>query len=198
MECVSHFKGAWARTAGVDPAVTCKRDWACPGSTGRDFILGCPLASAALGGCWVDCSRWIQPHFTVFATFQACRWSARVTQPVRVNPLWPASWVSAVDKSRNSKSVEVRENWEIYDHRFQLVPVVDALAFGDALVGGDLHLARDCWSAAAERALASAFGMAGGPVPTQGLVLGRGRARVGFLPLEARALVDRGWTWLIR
>ena len=66
--------------------------------------------------------------------------------------------------------------------------MVDALAFGDALVGGDLHLARDCWSAAAERALASAFGMAGGPVPTQRLVLGRGRARVGVSSIGGKSI----------
>ena len=42
---------------------TCEKDWASPGGTRRDFILGCPLAAAALESCWVDCSRWIQPHF---------------------------------------------------------------------------------------------------------------------------------------
>ena len=75
------------------------------GGTRRDFILGCPLATAALGNCWVDSTRWIQPHFSVCATFQAYRWSARVIQPVRVTPLWPASWVSAVDKSRRLQIV---------------------------------------------------------------------------------------------
>ena len=98
------LQGAWARAAGVEPDVTCKRDWACPGGTRRDFILGCPLAAASLGGCWVDCCRWIQPHLSVFASFVASRLSAKVIQPVRVSPLWPAFWVSAVDKSRNSKS----------------------------------------------------------------------------------------------
>ena len=118
----------------------------------------------------MDCSRWIQPHFSVFATFEACRWSAKVTQPIRVTPLWPASWIAAVDKSRNSKSIEVRDVWEIYDHRLQFVPMVDDLAIGDALARGDPHFAWDRWSEAAERALASAFGLAGGPVPLFGLV----------------------------
>ena len=64
------------------------------------------------------------------------------------------------------------EVWEIYGHRLQFVPVVVVLAIGDALVGGDLHLARDCWSASAERSLVSASGMAGGPVPPQKAGLG--------------------------
>ena len=85
------LQGAWARAAGVEPDVTCKRDWACRGGTRRDFIVGCPLTAAALGGCWVDCRRWIQPHLSVSASFVACRWSAKVVQPVRFSPLWPAS-----------------------------------------------------------------------------------------------------------
>ena len=104
----------------------------------------------------------------------------------------------AVDKSRNSKSAEVREIWEIYDHRLQFVPVVDALAMGDALVGGNPHLAWDCLSAAAERALASAFGMAGGPVPPKGLLLVGVEPVSGLLVLEARALEEVGRTWLTR
>ena len=94
------LQGAWSIASGVDAGVTCKKDWASSGGTRRDFILGCPLATAALGSCWVDDSRWIQPHFAVVARFQGDRWSAKVTQPCRVTPLWPASWVSAVDKSR--------------------------------------------------------------------------------------------------
>ena len=45
------------------------------------------------------------------------------------------------------------------------------------MAGGDVHLAWENWSATAERALAYAFGMAGGPIPPQGLVLGRGKAQ---------------------
>ena len=81
------LQGAWARAAGVEPDVTCKRDWACRGGTGRDFLLGCPLAAAALGVCWVDGCRWIQPHFSVCASFLASRWSVKVVQPVTASPL---------------------------------------------------------------------------------------------------------------
>ena len=85
------LRGSWARSARVDPDVTCKRDWACLGGTRRDFVLGCPLAAAALEGCWVDGCRWIKPHLSVCASFVAARWSAKVIQPVRVSPLSPAS-----------------------------------------------------------------------------------------------------------
>ena len=36
------------------------------------------------------------------------RWESWVTQPVRCTPLWPASWLPVVDKSRGSKPVEVQ------------------------------------------------------------------------------------------
>ena len=98
--------------------------------------------------------------------------SPKVTQLVKVSPLWSASWVSAVDKSRNSKSAEGRGIWEIYDNCLQFVLVSHALAVRDALDGADVHLTWRVWSTAAEAALASAFGMAGGPA-LQGLVLGR-------------------------
>ena len=112
-----------ARAAGVESDATCNGDWACLEESRRDFILGCPLAGAALGGCWVDCCRWIQPHFSVCASFLDARWSAKVTQPVKVSPLWSASWVSAVDKSRMSKSAEGRGIWEIHDNCLQFVLV---------------------------------------------------------------------------
>ena len=105
------------------------------------------------------------------------RWSAKVTQPVRVSLLWPASWASAVDKTRNSRSAEVREIWDLYDKCLQFLPVGDALAFGDALAGRDVHLAWRAWSTAAENALARAFGMAGSPIPPNGLVLSREAAK---------------------
>ena len=134
------LQDAWARASGGVPDVTCKRDLACVGGTRRDFILGCPMATAAMRGCWVDRERWIQPHFSVGASFSACRWSERVEQPIWVTPLWPAYWVSTIDKTRNSKSVEVRGIWEIYDDVLQFIPADDAWAIDGALVDRDPQL----------------------------------------------------------
>ena len=137
---------------------------------GGIFFLGCRLATAAIGSCWVDDSRWIQPHFAVVADFHGEGWSAKVTQPCRVTPLWPASWTSAVDKSRNSRSAEVRDIWDIYYHILQFIPGDDAGGIDGALIDRDADLAWETWSTAAECALATAFRDAGGPVPFGGLV----------------------------
>ena len=82
-------------------------------------MVGCPLAAAPVLSCKVQPDRWLAPHLAVGTLFDCCRWSCRVTQPVQRTPLWPASWLPAVDKGRGSKSVEVQRVWEVYDERIQ-------------------------------------------------------------------------------
>ena len=101
------FGEAWALPTILSPAPSCKRSWTADGGHRRDFILGCPLAAAALLCCKVQPDRWIAPHLAIRALFDYGRWESWVTQPVRCTPLWPASWLPAVDKTRGSKSVEV-------------------------------------------------------------------------------------------
>ena len=55
----------------------------------------------------------------------------------------------------------------------------DALLLNESLGDGDVSLAWLVWSRAAEAALADAYCFSGGPAPCQGLVLGRGVARLG-------------------
>ena len=92
------------------------------------------------------------------------------TQPVQRTPLWPASWLLAIDKSRGSKSVEVRRVWEVYDERLQFMSRQDALLLNESLDAGDVSRAWLVWSVAA---LADAYQFSGGPLPGRGLDLGR-------------------------
>ena len=108
---------ACALATGKQPSSTCMRKWGSSGGTRRDFMVGCPLAVSAVLSCKVQDDRWIAPHLAVRAFFDCCRWTGRVTQPLLCTPLWPASWLSAVDKSGSSKSVEVQRVWEAYDER---------------------------------------------------------------------------------
>ena len=62
----------------------------------REFMVGCPLTSAAVHSCVVDLGRWCQPHLAVGAYFDCQRWTWRVTQPTQRARLWPARWLSAV------------------------------------------------------------------------------------------------------
>ena len=95
---VDFVKSAWASAAGLLPSPTCKRDWGSPVGRRRDFMVGCPLAVAAVHSCRVQPDRWAAPHLAVRTLFDCCRWSCRVTQPVQRTSLWPASWLPAVDK----------------------------------------------------------------------------------------------------
>ena len=65
------------------------------------------LRSLQFLSCKVLEDRWVAPHLAVRTLFDCCRWTCSVTQVVQRTPLWPASWLPAVDKSRGSKSVEV-------------------------------------------------------------------------------------------
>ena len=126
------------------------------------------MCAAAVWSCCVLPDRWIQPHLAVRSWFTAERWTARVTQPARFTRLWPASWLSVVDKSRDSKS-EVRRVWEIFDERLQLMDAEDALRLAGALQDGDVSRAWLVWSHAAENALADAYCLAGGPELDRGV-----------------------------
>ena len=122
------LEGSWALATGKQPSSTCRREWASDGGTRRDFMVGCPLVAAAVLNCAVQLDRWIAPHLAVRAFFDYSRWSCLVTQPIRFSPLWPAFWLLAIDKSRGSKSVEVRRVWELYDDRLQYMSHRDAFS----------------------------------------------------------------------
>ena len=159
-------------------------DWNSSGGHRRDFILGCPLAAAAaILSCKVPADRWIAPHLAVRALFDYGRWDCWVAQPVRCTPLWPASWLPVVDKTRGSKSAEVQRVWEVYDERLQFMSRRDALLLDESLGLDDVSMAWTVWSKAAEAALADAYQFSGGPLPSKGLVLGRGAALFRWVQL---------------
>ena len=167
---------AWALAAGFGPAVTCKKAWDSAGGHRRDCMVGCPLAVAAVLSCNVQADRWVASHLAVRTLFDCCRWICSVTQVVERTHLWPASWLPVVDKTRGSKSVEVRRVWEVYDERLQFMSCRDASLLDDSLAAGDVSRAWAVWSGAVETALADAYRFSGGPLPSRGLVLGRGNA----------------------
>ena len=51
---------------------------------------------------------WILPHLAVRTHFHHSRRVSRVSQLVQRTPLWPASWLPVLDKSRGCKSAEVQ------------------------------------------------------------------------------------------
>ena len=61
-------------------------------------------------------------------------------------PLWPSSWLPAVDYSGGSASVEVQRVWEIYDDRLQFMAVSDALLLEEASRVNDVSRAWLVWS----------------------------------------------------
>ncbi len=152
---------AWALAAGLQPTPTCKRSWTAIGGHRRDFMVVCPLATAAVLSCKVQADTWVAPQLAVRTLFDCGRWGCRVTQPVH------ASWLPAVDKSRGSKSAEVQRVWEVYDERLQFMSRRDASLLNESLGADDVSKAWLVWSlGAAEAALADAYRFSGGPIPS--------------------------------
>ena len=102
------LESAWAFASGVPPAATCKRAWGDLGGLRRDFMVGCPLVAAAVHSCSVQQDRWVVPHLAVRASFLYSSWTCQVSQPVKRTPLWPASWLPALDKTRGSSLLRFR------------------------------------------------------------------------------------------
>ena len=168
------FGEAWALAAGLYPGPTCVSIVGLRIVVIVEILFLVVHLAAALLSCKVQPDRWIAPHLAVRALFDYGRWESCVTQPVRCTPLWPASWLPVVDKTRGSKSVEVRRVWEVYDERLQFMSRRDASLLDDSLDQDDVSLAWSVWSRACESALVDAFQFSGGPLPSRGLVLGRG------------------------
>ena len=108
------LEAVWALASGAQPAVTCIRTLDSTGGRRRDFMVGCPLVTAAVSSSGVEPDRWIVPHLAVRPHFDCGRWSCKATQPVQRTPLWPASSLLANDKSGGSKSVEVQRVWDFF------------------------------------------------------------------------------------
>ena len=111
------------------------------------------MAAFALSWCRVFEDRWVLPHHSVRASFGVGRWSAQICKSVRFPVVWPAAWVSAVNKSRGSKSSEVRRIWEVYDECLQVVQPGFREGVRSALSSGDVSLAWSVWSYSAEVSL---------------------------------------------
>ena len=156
---------AWAMAGGTQPTATCKRTWDSTGGHRREFMVCCALAAAAVSSCRVVLDRWIAPPLAVRTYFGCGRWACKVTQPVQCTPLWRASWLPAVDKSRGSQSGEVLRVWEVYDGRLQFMAKSDASLLDESLRLDDISGAWMIWSGAAEAALADAYQFVGGPDP---------------------------------
>ena len=61
------------------------------GGNRRDFMVGCPMAAAAVGNCYVDEERWLQSHLAVKSFFGKERWTCKVTQLITRTPL--VAWI---------------------------------------------------------------------------------------------------------
>ena len=68
------LQAAWAFARDSQPVVICKRTCGSLGGNRRDFMVGCPLAAAAVRSRKVDPGRWLTSHLAFWAYFDCQRW----------------------------------------------------------------------------------------------------------------------------
>ena len=118
------FEEAWALAAGSQPLAS---------GTGLLVVIVwilwfSPLAAAAVLSCRVQPGRWIAlVLILLLGLFLTAGGHPGLLSLSRRTPLWPASWLPALDKSRGSESVEVQRVWEVYDERLQFISRQDAI-----------------------------------------------------------------------
>ena len=116
---------AFSRGAGTAPAATCRFSLEGGAGTRRDFLVGCPNASAASDACFVT-DRWFTPYFSVYACFRINAWLADIACPEVCRPVWPACWLDTPDRSSSSAARVVQGVWDVY--REELGVVRDAVS----------------------------------------------------------------------
>ena len=110
------LQASWAAAAGLDPATTCKQAVGASGGISQGFLMLAVLWHRPL---LAGVESWKTAGYCLIIRFVLpFRWVGApqsFVSPVSFAVLWPAAWVSAVDKTRSSKSDGGRHIWEVYD-----------------------------------------------------------------------------------
>ena len=122
---------AYSQGAGLAPDVTCRFSREDGTGSRRNFFVGYPGALAASQACYVT-DRWFTPHFSVLARFRIGAWMADVACPVACQPVWPACWLDAPDRSSSSSTRMVQDVWDVYREELGVVLEEVVLALRNA------------------------------------------------------------------
>ena len=138
---------AWAIAPGSRPAPTCKRSWSAAGGHRRDFMVGCPLAVAAVLSCTVQADRWVAPHLAVRTLVDCC------SELLSLCSLLGCLLLIRVEVPSLS---QFKGFGRFMMSVFSFMSGQDALQLDESLDAGDVSRAWLVWSEAAEAALADA------------------------------------------
>ena len=184
--------------AGVRPDNTCTFNQDDGSGSRRDFFVGCPSALAASQAFYVT-DRWFTPHFSLLARFRIDAWMADVSCPIACQPIWPACWLDATDRSSSSLSRVVQDVWDVYRDVLGVVPERVVLALRDVASRSSVDDFWSIWSENAEAGLLDAYTLAGGPITAgNSAFLGRGYLRIRSRRLGVQAVGGKSSSRLYR
>ena len=119
-------------------------------ATGKLFMVGCPLAAAAVVSGTVQADRWMTLHLAV-SDFFLIMIAGHAESPSRFGIRLSDLLLGCLLTTKvGSKSVEVQKVWEIYDDGLQFMSRQDALLLDESFDAGDIFQAWLVWSCAAE------------------------------------------------
>ena len=98
------IQSSWAAASGVAPVSTCRQVFGSGAGFWRDFVLGCPPAASALR--WCEVLELGPPSSCCQGLFLYGPLVCSSLFASQVSVLWPAAWVTCLDKFRISKSPE--------------------------------------------------------------------------------------------
>ena len=108
------FEEAWALVAGSQPTPTCKRDWTSSGGHRRDFMVGCPLAVAAVFPVRFRLTGGLLLILRLGLSLTVAGGLVRLLSLCSALSFGlPLGYL--LYKARGSKSVEVQRVWEVYE-----------------------------------------------------------------------------------
>ena len=114
-------------------------------------------------------------------------------------PLWPACWLDAADRSSSSLTRVVQDAWDVYRDVLGVVPERVVLALRDAASRSSVDDFWSIWSKNAEAGLLDAYTLAGGPITAgNSAFLGRGCLRIRSRRLGGHAVGGKSSSRLYR
>ena len=134
----------------------------------RDFVVGCPLAAAAVLSCKVQPDRWIAPHLAIRALFDCVGGSLGLRSLFSAPPFGLLLGCLLLIRVVVPSLLRFREFGRYMMSDFNLCLVGMPLCLMSPLVEMMFLLLGLVWSRAAESALADAFRFSGGPLPSKG------------------------------
>ena len=178
---------AFATGRGVAPSHTCQFQLDEDKGSRRDLVLACPIAMAAAAACRVFARSLVHSGFFCLCGVRSLCLDATVERARVYSPLWPACWLTCLDRSGRSPSHAVQNIWDVHVQEVGFVPREVGEKLFAACSTPDVDSSWSLWSREAEASL-SCLSLCwwAPPLSNPGSYVGRGQLSIYTMRLGGR------------